>query len=284
MVRGRTIKTGFGLSEVADFTNEVSRPTPCLAGRAMSSLRGLLMVALIALGTGCAEASSEDAVSTNAAISDDIQPTRSAVGTLVAGTSAAGCTGTLISANVVLTAADCVSGTSKLDFVLGAEGAEKHFAATASGDSAHPFTHVHPSFAGDRHNLAYVILAASVPPNVAKPARVGSHANVADCAFAVRAGEDGAIKTANICLTGTQPSTGLLTATENADSDSCVGASGGGLLLRGSATDVLVGIVGGVNPCTNAQMLFTPLASESAFIQQAFAAGSRARSSVSFDD
>lgn len=245
----------------------------------MSSLAGFTTIALLALlapfAVGCAAGEGEGEAATADAITDDtttIATTHSAVGTLMDGDTPR-CTGTLISTNVVLTTAQC-AGAAKLELALDHHGTIKRFAPMESGDARYPYAHVHPSFEAG-HDLAFIVLSEAVPAHVAKPARIGSHANVDDCAFDV-INYDG--KTESACLTGTQPSTGLLTAKAGS---ACVEDSGGGLLLSGRATDVLVGVVGGGKRC--GEMLVTPLASESAFVQQAFAAGARVRGTVAFD-
>jgi secreted trypsin-like serine protease len=203
------------------------------------------------------------------------------------------CTGTLIASNVVLTAAHCFDGPSKLNFQLGAFDAKKKaYEPLPSGDEVHPYSVDHPSYDGESHDLAYVVLAEDVPG--VTPAQLGSKDDVADhCGFEVVGygrttplpddGTDGTQtdyqgerKMATICVTGTNPANGFLTAT-GSDGSTCKGDSGGGLLERGADTDVLVGVVRGSPPGTNcgvgALLWFQPVATETSFVQKALAAG-----------
>lgn len=242
----------------------------------MSLVRTLPLLALLAPLAGCAAGATEEGAVTTDAISEEV-PTgvaRSAVGTLMDGDEAR-CTGTLIAANVVLTTARCVSGKAKLELALADRAGDTHrYAPLASGDERHPYAYVHPRFDAEGRDLAYVLLAEQVPAALARPARVGSHRNVDDCAFdVVSHGE----RTTRVCVTAAADTGRLAPATPSGAT--CLGDQGSGLLVSGMSAEVLVGVVSGADDCAA-----TALASESAFIQRAFAAGARVRGSVAFDE
>lgn len=159
----------------------------------------------------------------------------------------------------------------------------------AFGNELAPYAFVHPDFdkgLPGSNDLAYVVLTEPVPASVV-PARIADHRSVDRCAFEligygrsvagandVKEGFFDLRKKASFCITGTEMGTGLLEAT-GVDGTSCVGDSGGGLLVTGHGSDTLVAVVRGGDACKiGARALFTPLASHREFIQLALAVSS----------
>jgi V8-like Glu-specific endopeptidase len=200
------------------------------------------------------------------------------------------CTGNLIAPNVVLAAAHCWDGPSRLRFVPGEYSADNQVAydPKESGDDLRPFAHVHPEYDGLKHDLGYMVL--SDPVREVTPATVAAYRDFGSVFDTVGYGkttvgpsdEDSGRtyerKGASLTLDGVDDGTGWLQMT-GIDGSTCSGDSGAGLFAPD--TEDLVGVLHGGNhtgqPCAlDSAVRYTPIAGNEDFVNEALAAGTAA--------
>jgi hypothetical protein len=209
----------------------------------------------------------------------------SAVGFLVDSYGAPHCSAVLVDPRLVITAAHCASGPSILRFGVGDVGSQiDEPVKLGSDDDVFPFGRVHPDYAWPDHDIMYIVLEQPVPD--VTPATLGDIGSLGDpCSLTgIGYGQEaaGTAGSADIpwrrhaidlCSEGFN---GTRISASSTTGSTCVGDSGGGLMLTGTST--VVGLVsGGDGTCgAGKPNYFTSIADHMDFIREGL---DRARSS-----
>jgi hypothetical protein len=238
-------------------------------------------------------AESDESVAAKSSVIDGkLTDAHPAAGYLVDRTGTRHCSAVLVRPTVVLSAAHCWDGPSVLHFGVGKfKRGGKLYRAREIGDEVHRFVRRHPAYDGTSHDLAFISLEE--PVKGVKPAVIGDHEALDACNFEVvgygrslagpvdtpvnkASGYRDERRSATICLTGVQESSGFLTAVGK-DGSTCRGDSGGGLMVKNASVDTVVAVVrGGLDEnttCeTGATLLFQALSTEAGFVREALEA------------